>query len=168
MEEVKVTRICCVCKFEKDLTEFRKDKGQPLGRMYGCKDCCKKKFKKWYHGNPELAKQMRDSKSEYRKQYYESEKGVSVNRASWLKTNYNLSLDDYQQMLNEQNGVCAICGKTAESKSVRVKNLSVDHDHVTNSVRGLLCTPCNRALGMFEDNIDILKSAVNYLSKFKK
>ena len=80
---------------------------------------------------------------------------------------YGLTLEGYDKLFGEHNGVCAICGKP---ELVR-KNLSIDHDHnCCNSkkscgkcIRGLLCHRCNQMLGMAYDNIEILKSAIKYL-----
>jgi hypothetical protein len=70
---------------------------------------------------------------------------------------YGLSSDDYAALLAEQNGVCAICGKTPKSI------LYVDHNHATGSVRGLLCQDCNIGLGRFKDDIVLLEAAIKYL-----
>jgi len=61
-------------------------------------------------------------------------------------------------MLNEQNGVCWICG----GKSGK-KRLAVDHDHKTGEVRGLLCKRCNRMLGYYRDNAESFARAAAYL-----
>lgn len=85
-------------------------------------------------------------------------------RKSRLKTQYNLTEDEYQKMLSEQDFRCAICG----SRSGRRKSshpLLVDHDHETGEVRGLLCQPCNSALGMFEDDTDRMLKAIDYLRR---
>jgi hypothetical protein len=74
--------------------------------------------------------------------------------------------DDYQQMANAQNGVCAICHlpETGTSGPLRTpKRLSVDHDHETGVVRGLLCGPCNTSLGLMKDDPALLLAARDYL-----
>jgi hypothetical protein len=65
-------------------------------------------------------------------------------------------------MLEEQDGACAICLSTEDSYG-RSK-FSVDHDHETGAVRGLLCTHCNRAIGMFRDNGEHLQRAADYIN----
>lgn len=65
--------------------------------------------------------------------------------------------------LFDTHKVCQICGKEDERRA-----LSIDHNHSTEKVRGLLCDKCNRALGFFCDNIDNLKNAIEYLNKFSK
>lgn len=65
-------------------------------------------------------------------------------------TRYGITSEQYRGMLKQQDYVCAICGKEEFQSSC----LSVDHDHKTGEVRGLLCHICNRKLGEWEDNYD--------------
>jgi hypothetical protein len=65
--------------------------------------------------------------------------------------------DENLKKLKLQKSNCEICGST--------ENLVVDHNHKTNVVRGRLCNHCNRGLGHFLDNIDILEKAIKYLKK---
>jgi len=79
-----------------------------------------------------------------------------------LKNNYKLSLKEFNQKLEEQNNCCAICGRNfSEFK----KGAQVDHNHQTGKVRGLLCSPCNTAIGSLkaDKGIDVLCSAISYL-----
>lgn len=86
-------------------------------------------------------------------------------RSQWQKTNrhrirlqtYGLTPPQYEQLWNEQGGLCAIC-KTVEPTNI-------DHCHQTGLVRGLLCGLCNRMLGQAQDNPDRLLAGVAYLSK---
>ena len=64
---------------------------------------------------------------------------------------------EYKEMLESQGGVCAICGAMPKGR------LAVDHDHATGQVRGLLCSPCNVALGFLRDDPIRLKAAIAYL-----
>lgn len=72
----------------------------------------------------------------------------------------------YQEMLREQGGVCAICGqpeRTADGLSGKPKDLAVDHDHATGAVRALLCSACNTAIGLFNDDVALLAKAQSYV-----
>ncbi len=80
------------------------------------------------------------------------------------RVNYGLSPAEHDRMLADQNRRCAICW-TDDPKTARVDTWIVDHNHITGQVRGLLCSPCNRALGMFQDNPDVLAAAIAYLMK---
>ena len=67
----------------------------------------------------------------------------------------------------EEDHICPICLKNEEELKGTGGNASiwvVDHDHITNSFRGHICHNCNRGLGVFQDNIDRLERAINYLS----
>jgi len=88
---------------------------------------------------------------------------VAHDRARMLKS-YNLSLEDYNKMVEEHQGNCAICGGQGfELAPGQRLLLVIDHCHESGVVRGLLCHNCNRGLGLFQDNIDSLKTARKYL-----
>lgn len=72
---------------------------------------------------------------------------------------YGLSHEKYTEMVEAQNGSCAICKA--------ITDLLVDHDHNTGAVRGLLCRPCNSGIGQFYDSPARLLSAIEYLARFK-
>ena len=82
-------------------------------------------------------------------------------KRSNLMKDFGINADQYEAMLNEQNCTCAICGK----QDICNRDLAVDHCHATKRVRGLLCTNCNMALGKFQDNLQNLLNAVEYLKR---
>ena len=87
-----------------------------------------------------------------------------------IKKKFNLDWDVYQEMLKVSNGLCEICKQPETKLDYRTKNilnLSVDHDHDTKQIRGLLCMDCNRAIGMLQDSPEMLMSAFVYLQKYK-
>jgi hypothetical protein len=87
-------------------------------------------------------------------------------RESGMKKSFGIDMAEYQRMFVEQKGVCAICGKPETMIGHgKVKWLAVDHDHTTGKVRGLLCAHCNQAIGKFEENIEVMESAIRYLKK---
>lgn len=109
----------------------------------------------------------KEKQREYNKRKWSENKelGQSRNRKSYLKQRpkilrdkYGISLDDYEQMFNKQNGVCAICG-------IKREKLCIDHDHSTGIIRGLLCNKCNFALGLVDDNKETLQKMIEYISK---
>lgn len=77
-----------------------------------------------------------------------------------LKKKYDLSYEEFLQMYEARAGLCDICKNPPEEGRL----LSVDHCHKTGKVRGLLCGPCNRALGLFKDNPSLLQKATEYVS----
>lgn len=115
--------------------------------------------KEWRKKNKQKQKAI---ENRYRLNNSENIKARAV--AKKLKHLYGISQDQYDQMLFNQNYSCKIC--SAPSSSFK-KRLHVDHCHVTNKVRGLLCSNCNRALGLFKDSINILNSAIDYLKDNK-
>ena len=80
-----------------------------------------------------------------------------------LKRTYNISLEEYNTMLEKQDNCCAICSKNV---TLLTSKLAVDHNHKTNETRGLLCINCNTALGGFKDDIIIIEKALNYLKYY--
>src|SRR5215471_6051774 len=78
-------------------------------------------------------------------------------RDQQLRRDYGISLQDFDAILAHQGGACAIC----RERFTRTPH--VDHDHDTRVVRGLLCSQCNRGLGCFDDDVEIMESAVEYL-----
>jgi len=78
-----------------------------------------------------------------------------------LRKNYNLSLDEMENILKKQRYKCAICEETLEKPHI-------DHDHKTGKIRGILCFNCNTAIGKFGDDPNRLMKAIIYLSKNKE
>lgn len=78
-------------------------------------------------------------------------------RKSNLMRCYRLSVEGRNKLIASQQGNCAICGDKLGDA------LHVDHCHKTKVVRGMLCFKCNNGLGLFNDDIDLLSSAVSYL-----
>lgn len=78
---------------------------------------------------------------------------------------YGVYPADFQRMLQSQAGGCAICGRQ-DSGNSRSENLSIDHCHSTGQVRALLCEHCNRGLGCFLDNPNLMELAAQYIRKY--
>ncbi|CAB4217095.1 Recombination endonuclease VII [uncultured Caudovirales phage] len=110
------------------------------------KEQVSKDNKKWYLKNKE-------KKKEYDKEWQ-------------IFYRYGITRQDYIDMLTKQHGKCAICGEPEtdiDGRSGKVRQLSVDHCHITKKVRGLLCVRCNHGIGKLRDSIPILQSAIEYL-----
>lgn len=130
--------VCNQCGEEKDTDEFRPDSRLARGHQAKCIECQRQNASSQFKerkSTPEIAKQMRDSR---------------------LLKEYGVTASEYDKMVKDQEGKCKICGRLCE-------RLEVDHDHRTHVVRGLLCNPCNQALGLFQDNPLILEAAAKYL-----
>lgn len=80
--------------------------------------------------------------------------------AEWILKTYGITAEQYASLLRYQGGKCFICQRATGKR----RRLSVDHDHKTGRVRGLLCNPCNRdVLGHLRDSVAALERAVMYL-----
>ena len=85
------------------------------------------------------------------------------------KARYGITKDDYDRMLELQNGKCAICNGVETAKhhlTKEVRGMAVDHCHTSGQIRGLLCTNCNKLIGHAKDSKEVLQSAIAYLDKF--
>jgi hypothetical protein len=89
----------------------------------------------------------------------------SRHRKYCLMQNYNITEEQYTDMLKAQNGCCAICG--TDKPTGKWKVFAVDHDHETGQVRELLCNECNRGIGLLKDSPELLIKAADYLLKHK-
>ena len=109
-------------------------------------------------------KQYRKDNQEYFKEYERQRKknNPGRHRKSMFKCKYNLSLEDWLKMWEDQNGRCEICGE----KFIEPGDAHVDHNHKTNKIRGLLCSKCNFGLGNFDDDPGLLIKASKYLKKY--
>ena len=101
--------------------------------------------------------------------YYVKHRQKEIDRAyrNTLKRVFNLTWEDVERMLIRQGGRCAICGEplTFRAGKENANPGSVDHNHATGKIRGLLCRKCNTALGMLDDNPTKAESLVAYLRK---
>ena len=80
------------------------------------------------------------------------------------QSTYSIPISKYKEILKRQNGVCAICGiKETRTHKGKIVRLSIDHNHQTGEIRGLLCHNCNVGIGHFDDNVKFLLKAINYL-----
>jgi hypothetical protein len=113
----------------------------------------------WYWKEPIKS----ESSADYQRQWRNSNPDKAKNLD--LKKYYGITLHQYEQMFKAQNGVCAICGgrETTNDKDGAPRRMPVDHCHTTGRIRGLLCTQCNRGLGMFGDSPERLLAAAKYL-----
>ncbi len=140
------TRTCRVCKKDKNLIAdyylSRKDPTLASSYSYECKDCCIKRTVEYNHRHRPKRKDQA------------------------LQRHYGIGLEEYNQLFEEQNGGCAICGTTEPGG--KWKNFHVDHDHETRKVRGLVCSNCNTSMGLVKEDIHTLKSMIQYLESHEQ
>ena len=175
-------KTCTKCNQTKPYSEFHKKKQINDGYAYHCKVCVKVYDDKEHDSKRVYAIKKKDGLIHCRhcEKYLDKSKFwgndltycVECKKKVGINSNLKkkgLNMESYSKMEKMQNGVCAICKKPELYK----KRLSVDHDHLCcpgdktcgNCNRGLLCSNCNMILGNAKDNIEILKSAIEYLPK---
>lgn len=97
--------------------------------------------------------------------------GYKDRRDYMLQYHFGLTSEEYETKLREQGGVCAVCskpdGQDLHSPN-KYKRLSVDHNHKTGMIRGLLCNDCNRSIGQLQDSPALLRRAAEYLEKYER
>jgi hypothetical protein len=105
----------------------------------------------------------------YKKKGGNNEKEREHYREFRLKQNFNMILEEYEEMFQKQKGLCAICGQPETYINKNAKQpiwLAVDHCHKTGIVRGLLCRNCNAMIGNAKDNTETLERGIAYLKKY--
>ena len=122
---------CPDCGLWKSLDDFPRNKRTASGRAVYCKPCHNAR------GRETLERLYGNSRHYH------------------LKRRYGIGADDFDALVVQQGGVCAICGREAPEH--------VDHSHESGAVRGILCFNCNGGLGQFKDSVDSLVNAVAYL-----
>lgn len=156
-------RVCNICKIDKELSNFFKHKKSANGYGYTCKECNKIRTRIWQQNNKQKCV---ESSRQYRE--VNLEKSRLTNKRTNLRLLYNITPEEYNKILTQQNGVCAICfTKETVDRKGKKYDLCVDHCHETNTIRGLLCRKCNSGLGLLGDSLDTLKKAISYLEKHK-
>lgn len=133
---VQTLKTCKKCLIEKPKSEFDKDSQGKVSR-HTCRICRNK-----------------------RRCEYHTRRGLGLKRKR-LSYQYGITLEQYNSMVKLQNNLCLLCNRT--NLNQWGTDLVVDHCHSTGKVRGLLCDKCNKGLGQFEDNIEVMIKAINYL-----
>ena len=147
-------KVCAICDSEFEIKS-------PYTKKYCCYDCKK------------IADKQNDKNSRIRRRKsYLKNKRIEINRSKeWQKANrkacrkyqmkskYGLSLEEYDEMSNNQNHVCYLCN----NPNLDGKRLCVDHNHKTGKTRKLLCATCNWLVGIIETHDEILKKAAKYI-----
>lgn len=150
-----MTKKCKKCELVLPLDGFHKDRKSKDGHSFYCKECNKAKAKSWYGEN-------REKRRAYDKAY-NAENREAIRNYN-LQYKFGVTLDEYESILASQGNVCGICGCDADPIVGRA--MPLDHDHVTGAPRGVLCSSCNRGIGLLGDDPDRLVAAAAYLLQF--
>lgn len=144
-------KTCYACMQELPRSSFHRDRHRPDGCAMACRSCrgLADKLYKSEKGNEvtEKRRARRAANPEHFRNYQ-------------LKWSHGVTIVQYNEILERQGGVCAIC---RGPQAAPHKFLCVDHCHTTGKIRGLLCSPCNKSLGLLKDDPEILLAAARYL-----
>lgn len=173
-------KTCAACGQEKSLFEFysranRSPKGVvERSYSYRCKECDKAAVRAINARNANNAERVKLPATKYCGWCKETKPAAAflLNRKTrdglqygcytcHRDRRYGLESGEYDRLMKEQDGKCAICRQLCP----RQMELSVDHDHITGRVRGLLCQNCNAGLGMFKDDPSLLARAISYVTE---
>lgn len=135
-------KVCCVCGESKAFTEFYKNKYAKDGHQSKCKPC---------HHKASIASAKKHMTPARR-------------RRQNLKKKYGVTPEWYEATLAAQGGGCAICKTTTPATQYAV--FCVDHNHTSGEVRALLCDPCNKSIGLMQEDAARLRAAADYLERF--
>lgn len=183
------TKKCSKCQNTKKMSEFYKSSKETDGYKSCCKSCCRKDRKELHKKRKDIYLSQSDPRmcnfckiikdiSEYYVDYTRKD-GVDINckkcsnklkykknkdnplykkltKKSYLKIKFGITPEEYSILKEKSGGVCAICNQN--------KELCLDHDHITGKIRSMLCSHCNMAVGLFEENPQYLLNAVDYLN----
>lgn len=140
-------KTCTKCDQLKTLKEFSKNKNFADGHSYQCKECSAVDHK-WRSRQPERRRAVKNT---------------------YLKLQYGITIEQYEEMLIKQRGVCEICGLPERKNHSVYKvpmDLAVDHDHTTGKVRALLCSDCNMLLGRVESRPELMSKVILYARRY--
>lgn len=142
-------KYCPECKKNKSIKLFGNNRARPDGKSCYCKSCTRNKGK------------TRRKQEDY----------PDKQRYFFMQWKYGITQVEFEELLQKQDSVCAICkvhshsverpGITRSGKKNR--GLVIDHDHGSHIIRGLLCDRCNRAVGLLRDDDKILQRAAEYI-----
>lgn len=179
---------CKTCLVTKEESNFWKQKAGD-GRRARCIQCLSAAWSIKYQTDEKTRKRIarnnraghlrlysdpirREKKVVYQNAEGKKSQNKPVQRHNKLKNNYGISLAAALLLLESQNGCCKICGVSeADYKQDQIdrgnkliRSLAIDHCHKTKKIRGILCDNCNRGIGHFKENLDLLRKAIEYLA----
>lgn len=191
-------KTCSKCRILSPNSDFSKKSKSNDGLLNYCKSCESTRLKKYYLKNTEKIKNkveayvknnktklkeyriknkdvIKKKREDYRKSNQELIRlqrklnyNISQRIDSRLRSNFGITLEQYNVISGKQDHKCANCRRPESSvdfRSGRVRRLAIDHDHSTGKIRELLCQRCNNMLGLAKEDPIILRNAANYIEK---
>jgi hypothetical protein len=167
-EKQGIVRDCKLCNTPFPLTEFTYHKLGKWGHVAGCRTCINARNAARRAENPEKYRasvraskaRNKESVQEYQHSWYLKNRDAVL--ANTRQNNYGITSEQYDALMSAQSAKCGICDRTfGNGKSDKAH---VDHCHTTGKIRGLLCGNCNLGIGNFQDRVDLLLRASEYLN----
>lgn len=159
---------CSHCKIALASSEFTNSQ-QRRGNSRWCRPCVKENNRLYNLKRPARPRSsMTPEQVEARRQLDRLKDPRKV-ADRWFRYRYGLTVDQVDKMIEQQDGLCAICREPETKTDPRTRQprrLSVDHDHRTGLPRRMLCQRCNWVLSHVDDDIEMLKQFIDYLEAF--
>lgn len=146
---------CRACNEVKDVSEFSIFTKAKDGYAYKCRPCQAEIKRQRRKDNPEAVRAMGN-------RYYHDNK-LSIAAGTLLRT-YGITQKEREAMNEAQGGLCASCGHPPTGKG-HTSKLFLDHCHATGKIRGLLCHPCNVALGLLRDDPVRIRALLTFVER---
>lgn len=143
-------KACSVCGKLKSFNQFRPHKKGAFGRIANCRTCENAANTEWRKQNKDYYKTYRDENLDRMRE--------AERKRHYKYAGYQEGM--YEALMELQNHTCRICGEVDTDRG-----LCVDHCHTEDRIRGLLCKRCNLGIGSFQDDLDLLRSAMKYLQE---
>lgn len=165
-----LTKICKTCAEAKPFTDFRPEKRVHSGLTANCRACIRQYDWRYRDENRERQRPINAAGAARRRKTELGQRAQSRNRRKYyLKVSYGITDEVMVFLIAQQDNKCGICKRAFMADGgyhkKGVVSSCVDHDHETGKVRGILCNRCNRAMGMFDDKIEYLRAAAEYLQR---
>lgn len=160
---------CRVCGQWKPLDGFYRMAGMRDGHRNECKSCNladkRRRYQadpakyigmvaRWQRANPDRVRDTRRKRNAHPERKRKQ-------RDAYYRRTFGISADDFDALLREQGGGCAICACVPE----RAASFHLDHDHLSGTIRGILCLSCNQGVGKFRDDAALLERAAEYVRR---
>jgi len=160
-------KVCKKCGERKPLADFYRATENRDGRRGECISCAKSVRRAWYDANKQKAIEAAQRWAErnperiaaYRAEYRNRPERKRAMRDLYYRRTFGITADEADALLAAQHGKCAICSGTPK----RADGWHVDHHHGTGAIRGVLCSRCNHAIGLLDEDPARLRAAADYL-----
>jgi hypothetical protein len=163
-DDLDNSKVCTICELRLPCEAFHKSSRSKDGLQTRCRNC----YRDWYNQRYQDNAEFREKRSEHFAKFYEEKYPSRRERHNDTRRYgmYGITRAQFDAMVAEQGGVCAICKQPPSGHGPQAV-LAVDHNHDSGLIRGLLCSPCNMAIGLFRENPDVLAAAIRYLEETK-